>query len=67
MSATIRIIVKSDKDDALVAESKLQQKGYQTTLSETSNVVLDGTNLGGHLDILSDPDNVVFIVIGTKQ
>ncbi len=67
MSATIRIIVKSDKDDALIAEAKLKQKGYQTSLFETSNVVLDGTSLGGHLDVLSDLDNDVFVVMGTKK
>ena len=66
MSSTIKIIVKSDENEAQVAAQKLQIKGYQTTVSETENVVLDGTDLGGHLDILNDPDGVVFVVIGTK-
>lgn len=66
MSNTIKVIVKSDESEAQVAAQKLQIKGYQTTVSETENVVLDGTDLGGHLDILSDPDGAVFVVIGTK-
>ena len=66
MSNTVRIIVTSDESEARVAEQKLQLKGYQTTLSETKSVVLDGTDLGGHLDILNDPDDDVFVVMGTK-
>jgi hypothetical protein len=66
MSNTIKIIVKSDQDEAQVAAQKLQIKGYQITVSEAEDVVLDGTGLGGHLDILSDPDGAVFVVIGTK-
>ncbi|SET50701.1 hypothetical protein SAMN05216326_13152 [Nitrosomonas marina] len=66
MSITIKIIVNSHESEAKVAEQKLQIKGYQTTVSKAQNVVLDGTDLGGHLDILSDPDGEVFVVIGKK-
>lgn len=66
MSSTIKIIVKSDQNEAQVAEQKLQIKGYKTTVSQAQDVVLDGTELGGHLDILSDLDGEVFVVIGTK-
>ncbi len=66
MSNTIRIIVSSDEEDAQVAAEKLGIKGFQITITKTENVVLDGTELGGHLDILSDPDGAVFVVIGTK-
>lgn len=66
MSNTIKIIVRSDQNEAQIAEQKLQIKGYQTTVSQAQDIVLDGTDLGGHLDILSDPDGEVFVVIGTK-
>lgn len=66
MSNTIRIIVNSDENDAQVSAQKLQIKGFQTTIEKTENVVLDGTELGGHLDILSDPDGAVFVVTGMK-
>lgn len=66
MNDTIKIIVKSDADEAGVAEQKLKLKGYQTNVSSTKNVVLDGTDLGGHLDILNDPDGEVFVITGTK-
>lgn len=66
MSNTIRIIVSSDENDAQVSAQKLQIKGFQTTIAKTENIVLDGTELGGHLDILSDPDGEVFVITGTK-
>lgn len=66
MSNTIKVIVRSDQNEAQIAEQKLQIKGYQTTVSQAQDIVLDGTDLGGHLDILSDPDGEVFVVIGTK-
>jgi len=66
MNNTIRIIVNSDENDAQVSAQKLQIKGFQTTITKTENIVLDGTELGGHLDILSDPDGAVFVVTGTK-
>ncbi len=66
MTDTIKIVVKNDADEAGVAEEKLKLKGYQTNVSVTKNVVLDGTDLGGHLDFLTDPDGEVFIITGTK-
>ena len=66
MSNTIRIIVVSDENEAQVEAQKLQIRGFQTTVSKTANVVLDGRDLGGSLDFLSDPDGAVFVVIGTK-
>lgn len=66
MSNTIKVIVRSDQNEAQIEEQKLQIKGYQTTVSQAQDVVLDGTDLGGHLDFLSDPDGEVFVVIGTK-
>ena len=66
MNTTIRIIVKSDESEAGLAEQKLKLKGYKTTVSTTKNVVLDSTDLGGKVEYLTDPDEQVFIVIGSK-
>ena len=66
MSDTIQIIVNNDESDARVAEQKLQLKGYQTKVSKTKTVVMDGRDLGGSLEMLNDPDDEVFVVVGTK-
>ncbi len=66
MTNTIRVIVKSDFDDANIAKEKLNQKGYNTSLTKVSNAVLDGIDLGGHLDLLSDADGEIYVIIGLK-
>lgn len=63
---TIRVIVKSDLDEANIAKEKLVIKGYQTTLTEASNAVLDGTDIGGHLDTLSKVGEAIYVIIGVK-
>lgn len=66
MNMIIRIIVKSDEDEANVAKEKLKIKGYDTSVLKAGNIVLDGTDLGGHLDYLTDIDGDVYLVMGTK-
>ena len=66
MSEIIRILVKSDEAEANVAKEKLTLKGYEASLIKASNIVLDGTDLGGHLDYLTDIDGDVYLVMGTK-
>lgn len=61
------VIVKSDKDEAEVEAEKLKQKGFNVTgPSQAKQVVLNGLDLGGHLDLLIDADNEVFLIIGEK-
>ena len=61
------VIVKSDKDEADVEAEKLKQKGFSVTgHSQARQVVLNGSDLGGHLDLLIDADNEVFLIIGEK-
>jgi hypothetical protein len=66
MFQTIKVIVHGDEGDARVDEQKLKLKGYKVTIESTRQSVLDGSSLGGHLDILTDPDETVYVVIGTK-
>ena len=66
MSKTIRVIVKSDKDDATIAEQKLIKKGYTVSVSEAKTIVLDIAGLGGQNGNLSDPDGKAFFIFGTK-
>lgn len=66
MNDTIKVIVTSDKDEAGIAEQKLILKGYSVSVSQAKIVVLDGTDLGGSLNFLKDPDGETFVVFGTK-
>jgi len=66
MSDKIRVVVKSDEDEAKVAQEKFKLKGYEVSIYNATNVVLDGTDLGGHLDFFSDIGGKVFIIVGIK-
>ena len=64
--AKIKIVVKGDKADAGIEEQKMILKGYQVTNNVYSQAVVDGTALGGHLDMLEDIDGEIYVIIGTK-
>jgi len=64
MSVKIQVIIKSDRDEAGVAKAKLEQKGFHVTVTEAKQVILDGTDLGGHLDYLIDIDEKIYMVVG---
>ncbi len=66
MGDKIRVTIKSDEVEANIAKEKLKLKGYEVSMSEATDVVLDGTDLGGHLDFLSDIDGKIYMIVGTK-
>jgi hypothetical protein len=66
MSDKVRIVIKSDEEEANIVKEKLNLKGYEVSISDATNVVFDGTDLGGHMDFLSDIDGKIYMIIGTK-
>jgi hypothetical protein len=66
MPETIRVTIKNNSDDANVLQQKLIIKGYDVAIFNAKQAVLDGTDLGGHLDYLKDVDDELFVIVAKK-
>jgi hypothetical protein len=66
MNTMIKVLAISDKDKAGIAAAKLKLKNYTVEIHETTQVLMDATDLGDNDLILSDANKTVFVVVGIK-
>lgn len=63
-----RVVVKGDKGGADVEAERMRQLGFAVDgPSQADQATLNGLELGGHVDVLTDSDGEVYVVIGWKS
>lgn len=65
--AKMRIEVCPDEDSGLVRQEWMKQRGYTVDLSrDCASVMLDTRQMGGTQKKISDDDQAIWVVVGSK-